>query len=264
MRARGEFMFLLRFNLLAYLKINNQHHPDKIHMTKNAYDDLDTVREKVATVIHFNKPARNNTAEYPINITFPERKLETIHELDMYIAELNKHRAGFIMSSMHYKMPLVNIQNRINARLFELMYSHNSASLQGEAEEAIAYIASICNFTETEEANFYSDILNNQYAWNGVSAILEQTLEEFNAQTFDSPHAYAALALQCDCYNHDLNKPKEKYLRKSFALKIAGEAGGNSQGKPLWVYHCPKFPNEPLWHITKQDQRRYKSNNLDS
>lgn len=257
MKEKDEFLFLYRFNLLAYLKVSNEFHPDKMHMDRKHFDDSQVIREKLGNVIHFDKPARSNASMFPVNVNLPETHLDTVEDLENYIAELNKRKAGFAMSAMHYKVSLNVIQNKVNANLYDLLSQYNSVRLQPEAEAALSYLVEAAGLDDTQEYGFYSELLNNKYAWNGVSAVLINTIEEFNKQVFSAEEAEKALALECECHNHMLDIGKKVYIRKSFALIVAYRAQGNDAGNPLWAYRCPKFSDSNVWHITKRDQRGY-------
>lgn len=85
--------------------------------------------------------------------------------------------------------------------------------------------------------------------------ILEQTCMEFKTQIFDTETARHMLDNDCGCWNKDLDKPKDKYVRKSFALKVAYEALDYAPMRSLWVYKCDRTnPEVTIWHLTKSIQ----------
>lgn len=255
LKEQFEFLFLYRFNLMEYFKIYNEFHPNKQSMTKDSYDDVKTVQDKIKTLIHYDRPAKSNPSSFPIKITIPETYIETIKDLDDYAVQLNKKRAGFIMNSMHYTEPMQLVYGRFNAALFDVMYKHNLQALQDEAEQAIEYLVESCELTSEEREGFYRDFVNNSTALEAVLSILEQTCLEFITQVFDTETGEEYTAYDCGCWNHDLGKLKDKYIRKSFALKVAYQALDYSPMGSLWVYRCPNANGRNIWHMTKQNQR---------
>ena len=166
-REQEEFLFLLRFNLLEYLKIFTPYHPDKSLMNTQHYDTVETIRTKLANVIRYDKPARINAKEFPIKTTIPEIRLETFADLDAYIVDLNKRKAGYQIRAMAYNEPLNITRNKFNAFLWEVMYSNGQDRLTTEAEQAIQHLVEAAELTEKEENGFYSDLVYNPYTLNG-------------------------------------------------------------------------------------------------
>lgn len=255
LKEKDEFLFLYRFNLMEYFKIYNEYHPNKKNMTQEVYDTPEAIQNKVSMLINFDKPARINPEAYPISLTMPSKELTNIAELDVYIEELNKRRGGFVMASMVYKQPATVVKNMLNAQIFDIMYKHNMHALQDEAERAIEYIVDSCELSLQQSENFYRDLLNNSNALKAVLAILDQTCVEFITQIFDTQTAEKQLAFDCGCWHKELNKAKDKYVRKSFALKVAYNALDYQPMLSLWVYHCPSSAGKGIWHMTKQNQR---------
>lgn len=240
---------------MEHLKIYNEYHPNKKTLNQDSYDTPEVIQNKVSSLINFVKPARVDSSQYPINVSVPAKKLSTVAELDSYMEELNKRRSGFLMASMLYKQPPTVVRNKINANIFDVMYKHGVSALQDEAERAIEYIVQSCEFTLQEEQNFYQDLLNSRNALKTVLAILDQTCVEFITQIFDTETAERQLAYDCGCMNKELGKAKDKYVRKSFALKVAYNALDYQPLLSLWVYHCPNTAGRTIWHMTKQNQR---------
>ena len=240
---------------MEYFKIYNEFHPNKQSMTRDAYDDVDTVREKVKTLIHFDKPARSSSSSFPVNAVIPETKINTMEDLENYIVELNKKKAGFVINSMHYTEPMQLVYGKLNAEWFDVMYAKGLQSLQDEAERAVQYLVESCGLSVEETEGFYRDLVNNRTALEAVKSVLEQTCLEFITQVFDTETAEEIVAYDCGCWNQDLAKAKDKYVRKSFALKVAYQALDYSPMGSLWVYRCPSADGRTIWHMTKQNQK---------
>ena len=257
LNEKNEFMFLYRFKLMEYFSIYTEYHPDPRHMNAECYDTEQQIQDKLATVINVKSPSLINYKDFVINITIPEAKLETIHDLENYIVELNKRKSGFIMRSMTHKENMVEVENLLAAQVFDIMYRHGLASLQEEAEQAVQQLVKTAGYSQVEAQNFYRDLKNNPNANQIFLTILEQACMEFKTQIFDTETARLMLNHDCGCWNKDLDKPKEKYVRKSFALKVAYEALDYEPMRSLWVYRCDKTPaDKTIWHITKSIQIR--------
>lgn len=119
-------------------------------MNADFYDTQEQIREKLSIIVNVKNPSFINSKDYIINLTLPKVSFETLHDMESYIVELNKRKSGFKIRLMTHKESMTEVENRLAAEMFEIMYSHDLESLQEEAEKAVKFLVESAGYSEEE------------------------------------------------------------------------------------------------------------------
>jgi hypothetical protein len=250
---RDEFVALFRYRLFSYYKLYTRYTPNPSVLSREGFDSVEQLREKMKGYIKYHNPAMVAEDEFKISYTPPVKQLNTVKELKDYIAALNRTLSGFDMRRIAEGDMLPASISKFQMSIVEELALHNMTGFIDEVLAVIAEIPVLLELSEQETKSFYRDLVNNSAAKAGALAIVNQVISEF-LQHKDPEAERKAIqeAPHCGCTGRD-GKPKAMYPRLSFALVVA-ENDMNEHGvETLKVYLCRRntLPVD-VYHLTKQ------------
>ena len=240
---RDEFVALFRYRLFSYYKLYTRYTPNPSRVSREGFDSLEQLREKIKGYIKYHNPATVPESEFVINYTPPVKQLHTVKELKDYIAALSRTLQGFDMRRIAEGDTLPASISKFQMSIVEELATYNLTAFIDNVLDVIAEIPILLELSDKETQAFYRDLVNNSAAKVGVLTIVNQVIREFLEHK--SPEAERKAiqeAPHCGCTGRD-GKPKAMYPRLSFALVVAENDMNENRIDTLKVYLCNSKTN---------------------